>query len=108
MVHRRLGAARLIVLPLVVGTVVASCSNDSGDGPDATAVTTTTTIVERRSSDGRLTIGVMLPPSTSLLRESLTLGTNEAVRAVNAAGGTFGGAVRLVTVDEGETGRNHT
>jgi branched-chain amino acid transport system substrate-binding protein len=91
------------VLPLVVGAVLAACSNDSDDDPDATAVTTTTTIVERRSSDGRLTIGVMLPPSASLLRESLALGTNQAAQAVNAAGGSFGGTVRLVTVDEGDT-----
>ncbi len=103
MVHRRLGVARLTVLPLVIGASIAACSNDSIDNPDATAVTTSTTIVETRSSDGRLTIGVMLPPSASLLRESLALGSERAVDEINAAGGSFGGDVRLVTVDEGDT-----
>ena len=85
--------------------VAAACSNDDGRSgtPTASSATTTTTVAETPQSDGRLKIGVMLPPSASLLRESLSFATTDAVDEINAAGGSFGGHVELVPVDEGDT-----
>jgi branched-chain amino acid transport system substrate-binding protein len=91
----------LATVGVVIALVLAACTNGDDD-PGATAVTTTSTIVDH-PSDGMLTIGVMQPPASSLLRESLTLATEQAVDQINEAGGSFGGPVRLVTVDEGET-----
>ena len=45
----------------------------------------------------------MRPPAASLLRESMSLATEQAVDQINEAGGSFGGDVRLVPVDEGDT-----
>ena len=91
------------MLVVAASVAIAACS-DTDDDPGATAATTTTTVAEVPSRvDGRLTIGVMRPPAASLLRESLTLATEQAVDEINAAGGSYGGDVVLVPVDEGDT-----
>jgi len=82
---------------------VAACSGGDDDDPGATAATTTSTIAVRPANDGQLTIGVMRPPASSLLRQSVTQATEQAVAQINEAGGALGGTVRLVPVDEGET-----
>jgi branched-chain amino acid transport system substrate-binding protein len=98
-----------VIARLTAATVVAllllACTEDDDPGQilGASAATTTSTIAEPPTSDGRLKIGVMLPPSASLLRESISLATRQAVDRINEAGGSFGGAVELVPVDEGDT-----
>ena len=107
MVDRRTVTARttrFAMAGLAIAGLIAACSG-RGDDDDtgATAATTTSTIVDPPASDGVLTIGVMRPPASSLLRESISLATEQAVSRINEAGGSFGGDVRLVPVDEGET-----
>ena len=62
---------RLVLVAVTIAVGFAACSGDDDDDPGATAATTTSTIAVRPASDGRLTIGVMLPPASSLLRESI-------------------------------------
>jgi branched-chain amino acid transport system substrate-binding protein len=82
--------------------VMASCSNDDPAGTVGTAATTTTVAVVAPRSDNQLTIGVMLPPAASLLRDSISSGAQEAVDRINQAGGVFGEAVKMITADEGD------
>ncbi|MET0909247.1 MAG: ABC transporter substrate-binding protein, partial [Ilumatobacteraceae bacterium] len=106
MAARRSGTARtarFALAGIAVTVGVAACTNGDGDDPRATAATTTSTIVDDPVSDGVLTIGVMRPPASSLLRETVTIATEQAIAQINDAGGSFGGPVRLVPVDEGET-----
>jgi len=88
---------------LAIAGLIAACSGGDDDDTGATAATTTSTIVDPPVSDGVLTLGVMLPPASSLLRESISLATEQAALRINEAGGSFGGDIRLVPVDEGET-----
>ncbi len=89
---------------LVAASVtVAACTGSEPGSTGSTAATTTSTVVAAPATDGRLTIGVMLPPAATLLRDALSAATQQAVTRINDADGVLGRPVRLVPVDEGET-----
>ena len=96
--HRTLALA---VLTGVIGVTAAACTGgDEETAPTTNAVTTTT--VATRQSDGRLVLGVFLPrtgPGASL-GEPMFAAVQQAVEAINAAGGVLGQAVRIESVDE--------
>lgn len=99
---RRTGAARGAAL-VVALAIAAGCSDESGADPDETAATTTTVVEQVHASDGRLTIGVMLPPAATLLHDPISNGVQSAIEQINLAGGVFGRRVELVMADEGDT-----
>ncbi|MEM9514577.1 MAG: ABC transporter substrate-binding protein [Actinomycetota bacterium] len=91
----------IVVAALVL---VAACDGDDAAIPVTTeAAVTTTTEVEARVSDGRLTLGVMLPTAETSLREPLENAVNEAVERINNAGGVLERPVSVVFEDEGPT-----
>lgn len=96
-------AVRCVLFTAALGLVGVSCSSDDKADPADTAATTTSTIGPSTASDGRLTIGVMLPPAATLLRDPLSRATEDAIGQINNAGGIFDRPVRLIVVDEGDT-----
>ncbi|MEM8621273.1 MAG: ABC transporter substrate-binding protein [Actinomycetota bacterium] len=85
-------------------TVLAACTGGDAASPVTTApAVTTTTIVQERTSDGRLTLGVLLPTAETSLREPLESAVNEAVDRINDAGGVLDRPVSVVFEDEGGT-----
>ncbi len=102
MIRTRLGQ-RSIALALSVTVAAAACSSGSDADPDQTALTTSSTAPSVPTSDRQLTIGVMLPPAASLLREPIRNGVDAAVDQINANGGVFNRRVRTFTSEEGDT-----
>ena len=102
MIRTRLGQ-RSIALALSVTVAAAACSSGSDADPDQTAATTSSTTPSPPTSDRQLTIGVMLPPAASLLREPIRNGVDAAVDQINANGGVFNRRVRTFTSEEGDT-----
>ena len=102
MIRTRLGP-RSIALALSATVAVAACSSGSDADPDQTAASTSSTAPSVQTSDGELTIGVMLPPSATLLRDPILTGVDTAVTAVNDSGGVFDRRVVLVQTEEGDT-----
>jgi branched-chain amino acid transport system substrate-binding protein len=101
-IRTRLGP-RNVALALSVTVAFAACSSGSDADPDQTAATTTSIAPRVRTSDRQLTIGLMLPPANTLLRDPILNGVNTAIAEVNANGGVFDRDVRLVWTDEGDT-----
>lgn len=94
--RRALGGAVAAVL------VVAACSGDDAPvPPPSTTVPLPTTVP--RSSDGVLTLGVLLPETGpgSAFGPALVEAVRRAVRVVNENGGVLGRDVRVVVEDEG-------
>ena len=88
----------------VGATVLAACTGGDAASPVTTEpAVTTTTIVRERTSDGRLTLGVMLPPAETSLREPVENAVTEAVDRINDAGGVLDRPVSVVFQDEGTT-----
>ncbi len=94
---------RSIALALSATVAVAACSSGSDADPDQTAASTSSTATSAPTSDRQLTIGVMLPPAASLLRDPILNGVETAIDQVNDVGGVFGRRVRLERSEEGET-----
>jgi branched-chain amino acid transport system substrate-binding protein len=99
----RVGNVIGVVAIAAAAALAAGCTGSESGNDGSTAATTTSTIVSVPATDGRLTIGVMLPPATTLLRDALSGATEQAVVRINEADGVLGRPVRLVPVDEGET-----
>ncbi len=95
--------ARNVAATAALFVAVAACSDDPNPGPDETTPATSVPTPTAPVSDGQLTIGVMLPPTATLLRDPIQLGVESAIDAINQSGGVFGKTVRLETVDEGST-----
>ena len=94
---------RNIALALGVLVAVAACSSGSDGDTADTVATSSSPASTLPTSDGKLTIGVMLPPAATLLRNPITNGVNMAAAEVNTNGGLFGRQVHLTYEDEGET-----
>lgn len=94
---------RSIALALSATVAVAACSSGSDADPDQTTASTSSTATSAPTSDRQLTIGVMLPPAASLLRDPILNGVETAIDQVNDVGGVFGRRVRLERSEEGET-----
>jgi len=101
-IRTRLGP-RNLALAFSVIVAVAACSSGSDADPDQTAATTSSTAPSVPTSDRQLTIGVMLPPAATLLREPILNGVETAIDQINANGGVFGRRVRFERTDEGDT-----
>jgi branched-chain amino acid transport system substrate-binding protein len=97
-----LGRPRNIALALSVTVAVVACSSGSDADPDPTAATTSSTVTTVADSDRQLTIGAMLPPAATLLREPFLNGVETAIDEINANGGVFGRRVRFERTDEGD------
>ena len=95
MIRTGLGRPRSIALALSVTVAVAACSSGSDADPDQTAASTSSTAPSVPTSDRQLTIGVMLPPAATLLRDPILNGVDTAVEQINAIGGVFDRRVRL-------------
>jgi branched-chain amino acid transport system substrate-binding protein len=94
---------RSVAVALSITIAFAACSNDSDNGADETAGTTTTTEPTVHASDGQLKIGLMLPPAATLLQDPIQHGATIAVDRINEAGGVFEQDVDLIEVEEGDT-----
>ena len=103
MIRTGLGRPRNIALALSVTVAVAACSSGSDADPDQTSATTSSTAPSVPTSDRQLTIGVMLPPAATLLRDPILNGVDTAVEQINANGGVFNRSVRRVWTEEGDT-----
>ena len=98
MAGRRRGAA-------LVATAVAlgACTGSSGGDPEPTASTTTTIPPEPEVDDGVLRLGALVPQDDTGFSTAYVTAVQDAVDAVDAAGGVLGADVELVFEDEGAT-----
>jgi branched-chain amino acid transport system substrate-binding protein len=101
-IRTRLGR-RSIASALSITVAVAACSSGSDSESDQTIAATASPTTSVEQSDGKLTIGVMLPPAATLLRDPIQNGVNAAIHQVNAAGGLFGRHVPIEWAEEGDT-----
>ena len=108
MIRTGLGRPRSIALALSVTVAVAACSSGSDADPDQTAATTSSTAPSVPTSDRQLTIGVMLPPAATLLRDPILNGVDTAVEQINANGGVFNRRVRRRLDRGGRHGRSRS
>jgi branched-chain amino acid transport system substrate-binding protein len=84
-----------------VAVAAAACSSDGSTSPETTVASTTSTIAPPDETDGRLTIGLLLPASNPVLGQGLIDAAREAVARINDAGGVLGQSVRVIEQDEG-------
>jgi len=90
-----------VVAALAVGALAAvACTGSSAD-PIATIPTTTTEPAQPRQDDGVLHIGALIPINDLTIGAGLVTSFEDAIAAVNAAGGVLGRDVRMSIVDEG-------
>lgn len=95
----------MLAVALSAALLVTACTGgDEQAAPTTNAVTTTT--VAARESDGRLVLGVFLPRTGpgAALGEPMFTAVQQAVDAINAAGGVLGQDVRIEAVDENASG----
>jgi len=83
--------------------VAAACSGSDEATPTTSLPATTTTTTPPKPSDGRLTIGVLLPTSDTVIGDPMVASIQEAIARINTAGGVLGAPVRTVVADEGGT-----
>ncbi len=96
--------SRITIAVTVVATVLAACSGSDDTTVDETIVdTTTTTQPTQVVTDGRLTVGALLPLTDTLLGEPMVAAVESAVDRINDAGGVLDRQVRLVVADEGSS-----
>lgn len=88
---------------MTAALVVSSCSGGEEAAPTTSAAAPTTTVLREAVSDGRLTIGVLLPTSDAVIGDPMVAAVEEAVSRINVNGGVFGKSVRTVIADEGST-----
>ena len=95
---------RITIAIAVVAAVLAACSGSDDPTVDETiADTTTTTQPTEVVTDGRLTIGALLPLTDTLLGEPMVAAVESAIDRINEAGGVLDRQVRLVVADEGSS-----
>jgi len=84
-----------------MATLAAACTGGDGSAPETIVPAPTTTTTPQRSSDGQLTIGLLLPSSDPVMGQGLIKAANTAVERINEAGGVIGRPVRIVEQSEG-------
>ena len=94
----RRGAA-LVATALALG----ACTGSSGGDPEPTASTTTTIAPEPEVDDGVLRLGALVPQDDTGFSTAYVTAVQDAVDAIDAAGGVLGSDVELVFEDEGAT-----
>lgn len=92
---------------LTLAAAVGACSGDDAAPPDSTTPTVVSTVPDTQTSDGVLTIGVLLPftgQGAASLGAPMSAAIRDAVADINAAGGVLGRSVALVQADEASSG----
>lgn len=101
-------ATRRRACAAVLGALVlaAACDGDDAAPPPTTGMTATTPAPAQRTTDGVLTIGVLLPATGegAALGAPMRSAVADTVVDINAAGGVLGSSVRLVEFDEAQGG----
>jgi ABC-type branched-subunit amino acid transport system substrate-binding protein len=99
-------AGRVVAVAAAASLALTACGGDTseggpGSGPDAPGAAAA-------KSDGRLTLGTVLPQTGSLafLGPPEFAGVDQAVREINEAGGVLGKPVVTVHTDSGDTTTN--
>lgn len=100
---RRCSAVATVML-----VTLAACSSDDAAAPTTTAISTTTAAPLPSVSDGRLTIGVLLPTSDTAIGDPMVASIDTAIDRINASGGVLGNPVRTIVADEGSTAASAT
>ncbi len=100
MASRRYRSALAVALLVVI---VAACSGGGDSVNPLTSIDTTTTTAPTRPNDGVLSLGVLLPTTGpgAPLDGPMIEAIEDAVAAINAAGGVIGQPVTLTVRDEG-------
>jgi branched-chain amino acid transport system substrate-binding protein len=94
----------VVVCVLAAGLVAASCTGGDDDAvTSTTTVSTTSTTTIPRDDDGQLLLGIYLPVTGggSELGQPMIAAIDDAVAAINDAGGVLGKEVVTVRDDEG-------
>jgi branched-chain amino acid transport system substrate-binding protein len=94
------------LLALGVAASVATVAGCTDDGPETTETTvlqTTTTVPAVVETDGRLTIGALIPGDDPQLSAALLDAVDSAIEQINDAGGVLDTPVRLIRTDEGRS-----
>lgn len=100
---------RLLAAAASAALMLAACSSDDEAAPTTTSAPTTTAAAPIPAvSDGRLTIGVLLPTSDTAIGDPMVASINTAVERINASGGVLGNPVRTIVADEGATAASAT
>jgi branched-chain amino acid transport system substrate-binding protein len=86
---------------LAAGTFVVTACTGGDDDPVAIVASTTTEPSLPRVDDGVLRIGALIPVNDPTVGANLTSSFEQAVEAVNAAGGVLGRDVQFLVEDEG-------
>jgi branched-chain amino acid transport system substrate-binding protein len=97
-------ATRVIAVVSGAALVAGGCTGGDGDaGVATTSIDTTTTTMVVRDDDGTLVLGIYLPVTGggSDLGQPMIAAVENAVEAINRAGGVLGHDVRTISVDEG-------
>jgi branched-chain amino acid transport system substrate-binding protein len=94
-------AQRIVGVACAMATLAAACTGGDGSAPETIVPAPTTTTTPQRSSDGQLTIGLLLPSSDPVMGQGLIKAANTAVERINEAGGVIGRPVRIVEQSEG-------
>ncbi|MGB0114593.1 MAG: ABC transporter substrate-binding protein [Ilumatobacteraceae bacterium] len=94
---------RCLATAAVAVFTLTACSGGADDAVPSTIEQTTTTVRPPVVTDRRLTIGLMVPSSDSLIAEPVQDAVELAVEQINDAGGVLDTRVRLVVADEGSS-----
>lgn len=100
--NRRARAALGVAATAILAAACSTTGEPAGDEP-ASVTTTTLTTVAPRPSDGRLTIGVLLPLTGSQIGVPMVEGIEAVIDEINDAGGVLGSPIELIIVDEGSS-----
>ena len=72
-------AQRIVGVACAMATLAAACTGGDGSAPETIVPAPTTTTTPQRSSDGQLTIGLLLPSSDPVMGQGLIKAANTAV-----------------------------
>ena len=90
------------IAAVVTGALLSGCTGSEDTTPPTPDAVTTTSTIPLPDTDGRLTVGLLVPSSgDSPLGEGVTNAVRQAVRVINEAGGVNGERVGLVEATEG-------
>lgn len=95
--------ARRVAAVLTAGAFVIAACTGGDDGPIASVPTSTTEPPQPHVDDDVLRIGALIPANNPTVAADLTSSFEQAVEAVNAAGGVLDRDVEISIVDEGAT-----
>ncbi|MEL6890394.1 MAG: ABC transporter substrate-binding protein [Actinomycetota bacterium] len=93
---------RWLAATVVVGGLLAGCTDGGETTPPTTIIPGTTVPPEPRVDDGVLRLGVLLPSENPLVADAIDSTVRTAVDSINQdGGGVLGSDVDVIAVDEG-------